>query len=49
MDVAEGSNFTGQGSEPGCESRVIGQTVAENLFKGESPIGKMICFNSIPL
>ena len=49
-DLAEGSNFTDKEVSSAAKVAVIGQTVAENLFKdGESPIGKMIRFNSIPL
>lgn len=49
-DLAEGSNFTEKEVSSAAKVAVIGQTVAENLFKdGESPIGKMIRFNSIPL
>lgn len=49
-DLAEGSNFTDKEVSSAAKVAVIGQTVAENLFKdGESPIGKMVRFNSIPL
>jgi putative ABC transport system permease protein len=48
-DLKEGSVFTDKEVNSAAKVAVIGQTVYENLFpNGESPIGKMVRFNSIP-
>jgi putative ABC transport system permease protein len=49
-DLKQGSIFTDKEVKSAAKVVVIGQTVAENLFKdGVDPVGKMIRFNSIPL
>jgi putative ABC transport system permease protein len=47
--LEKGSIFTDSEVKSAAKVAVIGQTVAENLFKnGEDPIGKTVRFNSIP-
>ncbi|SFC15384.1 putative ABC transport system permease protein [Flagellimonas taeanensis] len=48
-ELTEGSMFTNVEVRTASKVAVVGRTVVENLFPdGESPIGKMIRFNSIP-
>ena len=48
-ELTEGSMFTNVEVSTASKVAVVGRTVVENLFPdGESPIGKMIRFNSIP-
>lgn len=48
VDVVEGSMFTDEEVAASAKVVVIGQTVADELFPGENPVGKMIRFQKIP-
>lgn len=48
LEVKDGAMFTDHDVKTSAKVAVIGQTVVENLFGGENPIGKTIRFNSIP-
>ncbi|RZJ67647.1 MAG: FtsX-like permease family protein [Flavobacterium sp.] len=48
LEVKDGAMFTDQEVRTSAKVAVIGQTVVENLFGSEDPIGKTIRFNSIP-
>ena len=48
LDVKDGIMFTDDDVKSSAKVAVIGQTVVDNLFKDENPIGKTIRFNSIP-
>ncbi|MDH4099567.1 MAG: ABC transporter permease [Nitrospirota bacterium] len=47
-EVAEGRNFYPQEEEGSAKVCVIGQTVRDNLFFGEDPLGKTIRIKKIP-
>lgn len=48
LTVTQGVMFTNDDVRASGKVAVIGQTVAENLFPDQNPIGKTIRFNSIP-
>ncbi|RZJ72284.1 ABC transporter permease [Flavobacterium sp.] len=48
LEVKDGAMFSEQDVKTSAKVAVIGQTVVENLFGSENPIGKTIRFNSIP-
>jgi putative ABC transport system permease protein len=48
ISVAKGRVFTDREIKTYAKVCLIGQTVVENVFKNEDPIGKMIRFNKIP-
>lgn len=48
LTVIQGVMFTNDDVKASGKVAVIGQTVAENLFPDQNPIGKTIRFNSIP-
>lgn len=47
--VADGEIFTDRQNAAGAAVAVIGQTIAENLFDGSSPLGQRIRVNNVPL
>ncbi|MGA2053212.1 MAG: ABC transporter permease, partial [Opitutales bacterium] len=48
-DFAEGSSFTQDDVRGASEVCLIGQTVAQNLFGDESPLGQFVRLNSVTL
>ncbi|MCC8036342.1 MAG: ABC transporter permease [Rikenellaceae bacterium] len=48
MEIASGTNFTEQDVANSAKVAVIGETIVENLFPGEDPVGKIIRFGKIP-
>lgn len=48
LELGDGVMFTEGDIKTSAKVAVIGQTIVENLFPGEDPIGKTIRFNSIP-
>ena len=49
-EIASGSNITAENVRNSAKVCVIGQTVADNLFKeGENPLGKVISLGRIPV
>ena len=46
--VAEGENFTEQDIKTAAQVCVIGQTVVDNLFRDESPVGQRIRVKGLP-
>jgi putative ABC transport system permease protein len=47
--VKSGSTFTDEDLRSSAKVCIIGQTVVENIFPGEDPVGKSIRFNKIPM
>jgi putative ABC transport system permease protein len=47
--VKSGSTFTDEDLRSSAKVCVIGQTIVENIFPGEDPVGKSIRFNKIPM
>ncbi|MDT8284054.1 MAG: ABC transporter permease [Thermovirgaceae bacterium] len=47
--IASGTIFTEQDVRSATKVCVIGQTIAENLFGGEDPVGKTIRIKSVPV
>ncbi|MAM20039.1 MAG: ABC transporter permease [Christiangramia sp.] len=48
LEMRSGSMFSQQEVSSASKVAVLGQTVVDNLFPDEDPIGKMIRFNKIP-
>ena len=46
--VAEGDNFTEADVRTAAQVCLVGQTVVDNLFRGESPIGKRVRLKGLP-
>jgi putative ABC transport system permease protein len=46
--IVEGDNFTEQDVRVAAQVCVIGQTVADNLFPGDSPVGKRVRVKGLP-
>lgn len=50
LKIEDGEMFTGNDVKTNAKVCVVGKTVVDNLFpNGESPVGKVIRFNTIPL
>jgi putative ABC transport system permease protein len=47
-DIAEGEMFTSDDVDAGTKVCVLGQTVVDNLFPDEDPIGAIIRINNVP-
>jgi putative ABC transport system permease protein len=47
-DIAEGDMFTSDDVEAGTKVCVLGQTVVDNLFPDEDPIGAIVRINKVP-
>jgi putative ABC transport system permease protein len=47
-DIAEGDMFTSDDVDGGTKVCVLGQTVVDNLFPDEDPIGAVIRINNVP-
>ncbi len=47
-DISSGRNFTDKEIKSYAKVCLIGQTIVENLFEGENPIGQTIRFDNIP-
>ncbi len=47
-DISSGRNFTNREIKSYAKVCLIGQTIVENLFEGENPIGQNIRFDNIP-
>ncbi len=48
LKIADGTIFTDEDIRTSAKVCVVGKTVADNLFPGEDPVGKVIRFKSIP-
>lgn len=48
LSVSSGSMFTDKDVASAAKVAVIGQTIVENIFGNENPVGKTIRFNKIP-
>jgi putative ABC transport system permease protein len=47
-DLAAGRSFTGDETDAAAKVAVLGQTVAEALFGGEDPVGKIVRIRRVP-
>ncbi len=47
--LSDGINFTDNDVKNSAKVCLVGQTIVENVFAGENPIGKVIRFGKIPL
>lgn len=47
-EISNGSAFTDEDIKKAAKVCVIGKTVADELFPGQDPVGKMVRFKSIP-
>ncbi|MEQ1885274.1 MAG: ABC transporter permease [Bryobacteraceae bacterium] len=48
LQIAEGQSFTPADVDSAAKVALLGQTVVENLFGGEDPIGKVIRIKKVP-
>src|SRR5207237_7177852 len=46
--VVEGDNFTDADVKTATQVCLVGQTVADNLFQGDSPVGKRVRLKGLP-
>ncbi|MCE9637300.1 MAG: ABC transporter permease [Planctomycetes bacterium] len=46
--IAEGDNFTDADVKTAAQVCLVGQTVVDNLFRGESPVGKRVRLKGLP-